>query len=98
MNKVVAPASGDGCWCFCVEANWIYVSGCVCVALVRKAPFSCKAPPSASGEAPGLFGYSHSNACGEEGDVRQAMLVLTGKVVFSFQRRYKSILGDEVWS
>ena len=45
-----------------------YSIDCVglCVALKRKAPFSCKAPPFASGEAPGLFGYSHSNAYGHE--------------------------------
>ena len=53
-------------------------------ALAIKCRFSCRATSSASGEAPDLFGYSLSNACGEECDVRQAMLTYGKKRHFLF--------------
>ena len=53
-------------------------------ALARKCRFSCRATSFASGEAPDLFGYSLSNACGEECDVRQAMLTYGKKRHFLF--------------
>ena len=54
------------------------------LALARKCRFSCRATSFASGEAPDLFGYSLSNACGEECDVRQAMLTYGKKRHFLF--------------
>ena len=62
------------------------------LTLTIKYRFFYRAPSSASDEAPDLVGYSLSNACGEECDVRQAMLPYGKKRYFLFSADFISTL------
>ena len=89
-----------GCWALCRIKFRAF--GYVVVfwgALARKCRFSCRATSFASGEAPDLFGYSLSNACGEECDVRQAMLTYgkTWYFIFSAGINTHTNYGGRGW-